>query len=101
MGCSLHRIACRLKIRIAFIATTIGTGGAEAMLVKLVGALDRERFIPSVIVLGERASFAEQLEAVGAGVLTLDLERPTQAALGLIRLLKAVLTIEPHLIQGW
>src|SRR5688572_11765498 len=101
MGCTFCRGARELRIRIAFIVTAMGTGGAEAMLVKLVGALDKTLFASSVIVLGKHTALVDELESNGAHVFALGFDRPIQTVAGLARVLKALRSVDPHLIQGW
>lgn len=62
-------------IRIAHVISDLDTGGAEMMLAKLVGAMDRTRFSNTVISLTDRGQLGEQIELSGVAVHTLGMTR--------------------------
>ena len=88
-------------IRIVHVISDLDTGGAEVMLAKLVGAMDRDRFSNTVISLTDRGQLGDQIESSGVAVHTLGMKRgrPTISALPrLIRLFKAC---NPTIVQSW
>ncbi len=87
--------------KILHIVTGLGTGGAEAMLVKLLKKLDRRKFRSSVLSLMERGALADTLEAEGIPVEFLGLRPPLPSPLALFRLGDIVRRQKPDLLQGW
>lgn len=94
-----------MALRLAFIITDLGVGGAEAMLVKLISGLDRDRFEPMVVSLMGGGPNKDKIEALGVPVYDMRMKsgRPSlsggASALGSIHgLLKR---FNPGLIQGW
>lgn len=51
----------RGPLRVAFLATSLPVGGAERLLVELVGGLDRERFAPEIVCLKQPGVLGERL----------------------------------------
>jgi glycosyltransferase involved in cell wall biosynthesis len=85
--------------KILHIITGLGRGGAEAMLVKLIGASSRYRH--DVLSLTGRGEIGAQLETSGASVDTLGLDRAAGWLPALPRLRALVRKRRPDLIQGW
>ncbi|WP_417067694.1 glycosyltransferase [Niveibacterium terrae] len=87
--------------RITIIITGLGIGGAEHALLKLLAARDPSRIEVSLLVLGRLDSLAPQFRAIGVEPVFLGLAagRWPFAAVG--RLIAAVRSTEPELIQGW
>ena len=48
-------------LRVMFVNTSLGVGGAETLLVNLVRKLDRDRFVPEICCLKERGELGEVL----------------------------------------
>ncbi len=87
--------------RVLHVITELGTGGAEAMLYKLLQATNGE-VEARVLSLMEGGSNARLIEALGVPVSVLGMERgslPGPAAIW--RLLKAMREFRPDLVQGW
>lgn len=59
-GCGLGG-ATQSPIRLLFVVPDLGIGGAERQLVTLLTRIDRERFAPSVICIGDEGEFFEEL----------------------------------------
>ncbi len=51
------------KVRIAFVVSRLGVGGAERQLVSLVNGLDRDRFTPVVVCLKDAGPLRSELSA--------------------------------------
>jgi len=92
----------RRPVRVLHVISGLGTGGAEAMLHKLLQTLPRDRFDSRVLSLGGAGVFGPKLEAMGIPVRCLSLPSPLQGLGALWRLLAD----EPEgwkadVLQGW
>ena len=88
-------------IRLLFIITALGTGGAEMMLTQLITRLDRARFEPHVISLIDGGKHAGQLIAKGIPVHGLGMVAGRPTLRSLLRLRSLVKAIAPQLFIGW
>ena len=88
------------RIRVSHVITTLGTGGAERMLAKLVGAMDRSAFRNSVVGLGGEGAVAQQIRSVGVPVRALDL-RLAHAPAAPFLLAAELRRQQPDIIQTW
>lgn len=87
--------------RILHVITGLGTGGAEAMLYKLLQATNGtiESYVLSLMTGGSNAA---RIEALGVGVDSLGMVRgglPGPASL--LQLRRTVREFQPDLVQGW
>jgi glycosyltransferase involved in cell wall biosynthesis len=60
--------------KVAHIITGLSTGGAEMALAKLLGAMNRQEFVPVVIALGETGPLAHRIRAMNIPVHELDIK---------------------------
>lgn len=88
-------------IRIAHIISDLHTGGAQSMLTKVVTALEGDEFENHVISLTGEGSSGHNLAAEGIHVYYLGMQRGIPNPLGIIRLLRILAGIRPHIVQGW
>ena len=88
-------------IRIVHVISDLDTGGAEMMLTKLVGAMDRARLSNTVISLTDRGQLGEQIESSGVAVHTLGMKRGRPDIFALPRLIRLFKTLEPTIVQSW
>lgn len=88
-------------MRVLHVITGLSTGGAEMMLLKLLGNMDRSRFPPLVVSLTDKGPIAARIEALGITVIALNLQSLRSLPLGLWRLLRQVRRFRPELVQGW
>lgn len=88
-------------MRIAFVITSLGTGGAETMLFKLLERLDRGRFCPVVISLTTQGDFGPRLEDLGVPVHTIGMHSGVPSPFGVLRLAGILSTVKPALVQTW
>jgi len=88
-------------IRIVHVISDLDTGGAEVMLAKLVGAMDRARFSNTVISLTDGGQLGGQIESLGVAVHTLGMKRGRPDILALPRLIRLFKTLNPTIVQSW
>ncbi|NER34625.1 MAG: glycosyltransferase [Oscillatoria sp. SIO1A7] len=88
-------------IKVLFIISGLRTGGAEMMLHQILSRINRSKFQPSVISLGDRGTFGDRIEALDIPVETLNFKLGLSAPLGPYSLVKLIQKIKPDLIQGW
>lgn len=87
--------------RILFVITGLGTGGAEAMLVKVLAGLSRTRFDVRVVSLGDRGSHGATIEALGIPLLCLGMRRGVPSWKAWRSMLKMAKEWQPQILQGW
>jgi hypothetical protein len=68
---------------ILFVTTTLGTGGAERMLLKVLQRLDRNRFEPVVVSLLDEGTTGRQIADLGIRVVCLRMDRLSRIAVAL------------------
>ena len=88
-------------IRIAHVISDLDAGGAESMLVKLVGGIDRHRFFSAVISLTDGGQLGEEMKALGVPVYTLGMKRGRPDIFAIPRLIKLLRHLKPAIIQSW
>lgn len=89
------------RIKILFVTSCLDTGGAEMFLWQLLGELDRDRFVPTVVSLRDRGTLGDTIEALGVRVHTLNLRGNVRGALSMLDLPRLMRKLRPDLIQGW
>jgi glycosyltransferase involved in cell wall biosynthesis len=88
-------------IRIVFITTGLSTGGAEAMLFKLLDNIDRKKFEPYVISLISKDEIGQRIEKLGIPVSAMGINSSELSILPLLRLFKILRQIRPDIVQTW
>lgn len=88
-------------IRIVHVISDLDTGGAEVMLAKLVGAMDRARFSNTVISLTDNGQLGERIQASGVVVHTLGMKRGRPDIFALPRLIRLLRMLKPTIVQSW
>lgn len=88
-------------IRIVQVVSDLEAGGAEVMLAKLVGGMDRSRFTNIVVSLTDRGQLGEQIESSGVAVHALGMKRGQPDLLALPRLIRLLRSIKPTIVQSW
>jgi glycosyltransferase involved in cell wall biosynthesis len=88
-------------LRIAFVITSLDTGGAETMLFKLLERLDRTRFSPVVISLTTAGDFGPRLERIGVPVHAIGLRAKFPSPLRFLRLARMLSLLRPALVHTW
>jgi glycosyltransferase involved in cell wall biosynthesis len=87
--------------RIVFVTSSLSTGGAEAMLLKIVRHIDRGRFEPSVISLTSRGEIGARIEELGVPVTALELKFSARSVFAALRLFSLLRKIGPDVVQTW
>ena len=79
-----------MPMRIAHVITGLAADGAETMLYKLLGSMDRRRFDPLVVSLTRGGALAPSIAALGIPVL-----EPSPSSF------RKIQTFRPDILQGW
>jgi glycosyltransferase involved in cell wall biosynthesis len=92
-----------VPISIVFIITTIGSGGAEGMLYRLLSRLDRTRFTASVISLVDQGAtpLVEKIQALGIPIRMLGMQSGRPNPMSVLRLARWLRKDPPDLISTW
>ncbi len=88
-------------LNVVHIITTLETGGAQMMLLKLLQRMDRNEFTSDVVSLGPPGALTNSVAAVSRRVESMNI-RPGMDALGAIsRLGRYLRQIRPDVVQTW
>lgn len=89
------------KLNILYLTSGLNLGGAEVLLRHMLVHTDRAQFDPTVLSLGGDSRIGDQIAQLNVPLHCLNMRpsRPTPG--GLLRLLRAVNSIQPDVIQGW
>lgn len=88
-------------IRIVHVISDLDAGGAEVMLTKLVGGMDRNRFSNTVVSLTDCGQLGKQIESSGVAVHTLGMKRGRPDIGAFPRLIRLFRTVKPAIVQSW
>ena len=91
----------RLKSKLLFVTTALGSGGAEMMLTQLITHLDRTRFKPQVISLTDGGKHVSTLQEAGVPVHSLGMTAGRPSLRSLMKLRQLAQQISPDLLVGW
>ena len=89
------------RIRILFVITGLGTGGAEMMLFKFLSRLDRIKFSPYLISLIPGGVFEKRIKDLKIPIYSLNMSQGIPNPFALLKFKKYLNLIEPDIIQGW
>ena len=89
------------RIRSLFIITALQTGGAEMMLYKLLAGMDRRRFDPSVICLGDSGMPGARIRELGIPVCAAGMSPTRPSPISLWRVCRWARDVRPDILQGW
>jgi glycosyltransferase involved in cell wall biosynthesis len=88
-------------MRIVIIITGLNTGGAEAMLLKVLERLDRRRFSPHVFSLGSLGDLAPRIQALGIPVEALGMRPQFPSPFAFSRLVWRLKKLRPDVVHTW
>jgi glycosyltransferase involved in cell wall biosynthesis len=86
-------------IRIVHLIDSLGTGGAERLLVTSLRHLDPTRFVSHVVILGPPFNLRPAIESLGVSVESLDTPSPRSWGRGLVRLISALRRWRPDVLH--
>ncbi|MBU1345253.1 MAG: glycosyltransferase [Proteobacteria bacterium] len=89
------------SLRVVYIITGLGTGGAEMSLLRLLSALDRDKFDPYVISLANAGPLGEKIHQLGVPVRQLGMDTRCPNPFLLVKLFAWLRQIRPDVIQTW
>lgn len=90
-----------MTLRILHLITGLGTGGAEHMLEKLAGGMDRAQFSSAVISLTGEGAVGPRLRRSGIPVHALGIRGWQDVPGALLTLRRLVDDIQPDILQTW
>lgn len=88
-------------MRVAHVINDLDVGGAEAMLIKLIGASDRSCVEHSVVTLMDGGPLAADVRSSGIHVATLGMHRNFPNPAIVWRLICTLKHLQPDVIQSW
>lgn len=88
-------------IKIAFVITGLGRGGAERMLIKILSLMDRTKFSPVVFSLTPDLSLKPDIEALGIPVFSYRLNKGLFALVDIFKFILDIRKFSPDILQGW
>jgi glycosyltransferase involved in cell wall biosynthesis len=88
-------------MRILHITTTVGTGGAERMLLNVVSEGQKYGIRHGVVALRRDGMLAEPLSEAGARVWNCGLQAGHASLHAAREIRKALITFAPNIVQGW
>lgn len=88
-------------IRVFHVITDLDTGGAEMMLYKLLGEMDRSRFCSQVISLMSVGSVGEKIKSLGIEVMSLGIKPGRIDPSGIFKLAALLRSSRADLVQTW
>jgi glycosyltransferase involved in cell wall biosynthesis len=88
-------------IRVLHLITSLDVGGAQRMLAKLLGGIDRDRFESRVLSLVGGGALAEPIRAAGTPVGELGMRRGWPDPRALRRLRRELLDDPPEVLMTW
>ena len=89
------------SLRILFIITGLSPHGAEIMLLKLLQHLDRAKFTPYVISLGDGGGLGDSIRSLGISVEALEIRGVLTLFRGFFALIWKIHKINPDIVHTW
>ena len=90
-----------MKIRVLHVITGLGSGGAEHMLLRLLSAMDRDRYDNHVVNLTDNDTLEPHFRALGVPVYGLDFRYRLGDVVQLSKLVRLMAKVQPDLVQTW
>ncbi len=89
------------RLTVLHVISGLGTGGAEAMLLQVAGALQAKGMPQHVVSVTDRGRSADEFEARGITVTALDVKSVIGGLRGALRLARLIEQLQPRVVQGW
>ncbi len=89
------------KIKLMHLITGLDTGGAEAMLYKLLSRYDRDQFLMCVVSLTDIGPVGEKIQSLGVHVHSLKMRKNILFFLSMVRFVRLLKKEKPHILQTW
>ncbi|MBK8338011.1 MAG: glycosyltransferase [Sterolibacteriaceae bacterium] len=90
-----------MTLRVLFITTGLGTGGAERMLVKLIDSLGRRDVECRVASLRDAGTQGIAIRSLGVAVDELRVNSITGFLMAPLRIARMMWIFRPDIVQGW
>lgn len=88
-------------MRVLYIITGLGTGGAEAMLLKLLERLDRVSYTPMVISLTTMGDIGPRIAALEIQVRALGMSSGFPGPQAIVTLIRLIREFKPDIVHTW
>jgi glycosyltransferase involved in cell wall biosynthesis len=88
-------------VRILFVITGLGVGGAEMMLIRLLRSMDTTRIAPAVLTLAAPGPLAPEISELGVPLFSLGLAHGSWSPGSFRLLIRHVRAFKPDILQGW
>ena len=88
-------------MKICHVISGLDVGGAERMLVRLLGVMDRKSFEQRVIALIGRGPLSDQVEKLGVPLVHLNMRRGSASFGALLKLRNLIRGFRPDVVQTW
>lgn len=88
-------------IKIIHLITSLGVGGAEQQLFRILNHMDKNRFENIIISIQDEGILGRELKALGFKLYTLNISRNFSALKGMIKLIHILQTERPDILQTW
>jgi len=85
-----------MKIKIAYLISTLNTGGAENQLIRTINLLDKEKFLVKVFVLSDKVDLIDNLNDVDVEILNINYRQP----FAIPKVLKTIHSFSPHILHS-
>lgn len=90
-----------MSLRVLFVTSGLGVGGAERALERLLPGLREQGVECAVVSLREPQEVGQSLRDLGIPVFELGMRPSRPSPVGLLRLWKIVRSFRPDILQGW
>ncbi|MEW5910681.1 MAG: hypothetical protein AB1659_12835, partial [Thermodesulfobacteriota bacterium] len=83
------------------LITTLDTGGAEIMLLRLLSGMDSTHFSHSVLSMTPAGEIGERIRALGIPVRDLGFSLGKASFSGVVKLIRILKKSRPDILQTW
>ena len=90
-----------MKLKVVHVIVGLGVGGAENMLLRLLAAMDREKFQTEVISLTDEGQLGSKITALGIPVHAMGMQPGKVSLNDFTRLTRLLRKLQPDCVQTW